>query len=68
MSGVSDNMYCMSPFIFIQEEFGYSDVTVKNAGTRIVEEYFVKSEKRLVALSYLKTHFENLHHKIDNGK
>ncbi|GEM_PF-4347928 len=29
MSGVSDNMYCMSPFIFIQKEFGYSDVTVK---------------------------------------
>ncbi|WP_313157433.1 hypothetical protein [Sphingobacterium multivorum] len=68
MSQISDSMYCMSPFISVQEEFGYSDVKVKNADPGIVEEYFVKSQKRLETLSYLKSHFENLHHNRDNGK
>lgn len=68
MSGVSDNIYCMYPFISIQEEFGYSDVTVKNAGPGIVEEYFVKSQRRLETLSFLRGHFDNLHNNKENGK
>ncbi|HBI87017.1 MULTISPECIES: hypothetical protein [Sphingobacterium] len=68
MSQISDNMYCIYPFVSIQKEFGYSDVTVKNAEPGVVEEYFIKSERRLETLSFLRGHFDNLHDNNDDGK
>ncbi|QRQ60044.1 glycosyltransferase family 25 protein [Sphingobacterium multivorum] len=68
ISEISGGIHCIYPFISIQEEFGYSDVTIKNAEPGIVEEYFVKSQKRLETLSFLRGHFDNLHNNKENGK
>lgn len=57
MKEVSDSIFCIYPFISVQKEFGYSDVTEKNEKPGVVEEYFITSEKRLKTLSYLKRHF-----------
>jgi hypothetical protein len=61
MSHISNNIYCIYPFISTQKEFGYSDVTKKNEQEGVVEEYFKKSEKRLRALSFLRKYFDNLY-------
>ncbi|GEM65672.1 hypothetical protein SF1_36540 [Sphingobacterium faecium NBRC 15299] len=57
---ISDQIYCLYPFISIQKEFGYSDVTQKNEGSGTVNDYFHTTTKRLATLSYLKTYFEEL--------
>ncbi|WP_223583898.1 hypothetical protein [Sphingobacterium sp. GVS05A] len=58
MSSVSTNIYCMYPFISVQREFGYSDITKKNEKLGVVDEYFIKSERRLKTLSFLKELFK----------
>lgn len=60
MKEVSDNIFCIYPFISVQKEFGYSDVTIKNGELGIIDGYFVKSEQRLKTLSFLRNHFINL--------
>ncbi|QRQ60052.1 glycosyl transferase [Sphingobacterium multivorum] len=60
MSEISQNMYCMYPFISIQKEFGYSDVTKKNEQKGRVDEYFKKTEQRLETLLSLRAQLENL--------
>ncbi|MEN5085947.1 hypothetical protein ABE426_05715 [Sphingobacterium faecium] len=57
---ISDQIYCLYPFISVQKEFGYSDVTQKNEGSGTVNDYFHNTTKRLATLSYLKTYFEEL--------
>lgn len=60
MKDISDKIFCIYPFISVQKEFGYSDVTKKNEQEGVVDEYFIKSEKRLKTLSFLRKHFDNL--------
>lgn len=43
ISGLSNNIFVMYPFISIQSEFGYSDVTPKNNNNGFVHELFKKS-------------------------
>lgn len=43
LAAISDRIYFMFPFISIQKEFGYSDVTPKNNGTERVETLFANS-------------------------
>lgn len=61
MGEISNNIYCIYPFISTQKEFGYSDVTAKNRFPGIVQDYFEKSEKRLKTLFQLKRHFEKFY-------
>lgn len=58
ISSVSANIYCMYPFISVQREFGYSDITKKNEKLGVIDEYFIKSERRLKTLSFLKELFK----------
>ncbi|MGJ1195096.1 hypothetical protein ACR777_02375 [Sphingobacterium spiritivorum] len=59
MQSISDMIFCIFPFISIQKEFGYSDVTKKNEPYGVVKGYFEKSEHRLKTISFLKNHFDN---------
>lgn len=68
MENSSKNIYCMFPFISVQKEFGYSDVTKKNEQSGVIEEYFEKSEKRLNTLSSLKKRFDKLNNLKEYGQ
>lgn len=59
MGALSTNIFCMYPFISIQKEFGYSDVTSRNGTRGVVSKYFENVEKRMDILIYLKKHFTN---------
>lgn len=61
MKDISDKIFCIYPFISIQKEFEYSDVTKRNELTGVVTEYFVKSDQRLKTLSFLKKYFSQFH-------
>ncbi len=60
MKDISDRIYCIYPFISIQKEFGYSDVTSKNEKLGVVDEYYIKTSKRLETLTYLKKYYNQL--------
>ncbi|MFC7525729.1 hypothetical protein ACFQRK_17325 [Parapedobacter sp. GCM10030251] len=50
ISALSDKIYFIFPFISIQKEFGYSDVTTKNNETNRVETLFKDSAERVKAV------------------
>lgn len=51
LANLADNIFCIHPFISIQKEFGYSDVTNSNNQQGRVEYLFKEYEK---ALNFLK--------------
>lgn len=50
LSGISDNKFVIYPYISIQKEFGYSDVTSKNNEEGFVNSIFKSSIERLNSL------------------
>ncbi|GAB3357748.1 hypothetical protein GCM10027566_21900 [Arachidicoccus ginsenosidivorans] len=43
ISKLSKKIYCITPFISVQKDFGYSDVTQMNNGTNRVHKLFINS-------------------------
>lgn len=60
ISSLSANKFLIHPFISIQKEFGYSDVTLKNNGTERVEELFVKSAASAQILKDVFAFYKNI--------
>jgi len=57
MKEISTNIFCMYPFISVQKEFGYSDVTERNDKKGVVRQYFEDADKRMSLLLQLRAHF-----------
>jgi len=51
LSGITNNKFVMYPYISIQQEFGYSDVTSKNNEPGYVDGLFIATSQRLDTLS-----------------
>lgn len=60
LSELSFNKFVMHPFISIQQEFGYSDITTKNNEKGYVKQLFRSSSATLTRLKKVK----NFYHKI----
>lgn len=60
LSELSDSIFVMFPFISIQKEFGYSDVTVSNKENGYVSSLFYGAENRLRLLNKVKLYYTNL--------
>lgn len=58
LSTLSDDILVMSPYISLQHEFGYSDVTKKNNVQGFVDERFDTHRKRLDILRKVRASFE----------
>ena len=58
ISELSDKIFVMHPFISVQKEFGYSDVTSKNAEEGYVESLFAGSSRKLNMLKRVKAEYE----------
>ena len=60
LSTLSDSIFVMFPYISVQKEFGYSDVTEKNNKEGYVESLFEKTEKTLTILNKVRNHYGKL--------
>ena len=60
ISALSDKKFIIYPFISIQKEFGYSDVTSKNAEPGFVESCFKETSERLQLLKNVKTYYKSI--------
>ena len=60
LSKLSDNIFVMYPFISIQKEFGYSDVTLGNEKKGYVEGLFKNTQMRLDILNKAKHFYDEL--------
>lgn len=60
LSTLSDSIFVMFPYISVQKEFGYSDVTTKNNKEGYVESLFEKTEKTLTILNKVRNHYGKL--------
>ncbi|WP_431293124.1 hypothetical protein [Pedobacter sp. P26] len=50
ISSLTENKFVIAPFVSVQKEFGYSDVTLKNNGTARVERLFKGVNSKLEEL------------------
>ncbi len=57
ISSVTDSIFVMFPFISVQKEFGYSDVTVKNNDHGHVTELFEKRNTKLMHLAKVSDYY-----------
>lgn len=55
LSELSDNLFVMYPFISVQKEFGYSDVTSQNNQNGYIQNLFEKAERLLYILDEVST-------------
>lgn len=60
LSSIAGNMYFIHPFLSVQREFGYSDVTIKNNLEGRVDELFRRSSESVRLLDHVKRHYETL--------
>ena len=58
ISTLSDNKFVIYPFISVQKEFGYSDVTSKNNKAGFVERIFEESSERLRLLTNVNSFYK----------
>jgi possible glycosyltransferase len=58
ISELSDSIFVMYPFISVQKEFGYSDVTSKNAEEGYVEGLFKGTSQKLNMLKRVKAEYK----------
>lgn len=58
ISELSDSIFVIHPFISVQKEFGYSDVTSKNAEEGYVENLFRGTSQKLDMLKRIKVEYE----------
>jgi hypothetical protein len=59
ISGLTDRKYFISPFLSIQKEFGYSDVTPKNSAVGRVDRLFGSSLRKTGIIDYLYKFYKN---------
>lgn len=59
ISSLSDKKFIIHPFISIQKEFGYSDVTPKNGEEGFVETCFKETSERLQLLKNVETYYKS---------
>lgn len=64
ISELTDNKFLIYPFISIQKEFGYSDVTVRNSKEGRVDQLFMKCSERLQKIMEVSLFYR----KIDSQK
>lgn len=57
LSTISDNIFVAFPYLSVQKEFGYSDVTINNNTTGIVSKMFERNESRLRLLNKIYDHY-----------
>ena len=60
LSSLAENKLCICPFISIQTEFGYSDVTIKNAEEGHVTRLFSEYSNAMNMLKKIKKYYTNL--------
>jgi len=60
ISVLSDKKYFISPFLSIQKEFGYSDVTPRNSVQGRVDGLFDSSVRKIGVIDYLYKFYKNL--------
>lgn len=60
ISALSDDIFVISPYISIQKEFGYSDVTLKNNTAGRVDSYFREHNATLNILRKVRKTFDNM--------
>lgn len=60
LSELSSSIFVAFPFLSVQKEFGYSDVTENNNVLGYVEGLFVKTYSRLSLLDKVRKHYENI--------
>lgn len=60
LSALSQKNYVISPFISVQKDFGYSDVTIKNNEKGVVKTYFINMSNKLKMLDTVKNHLSAL--------
>ena len=58
-SSLSKNKFFIFPFISVQKDFGYSDVTTKNNEKRRVEALFANSLNKAKTVKYICNYYEN---------
>ncbi|MFZ4263758.1 hypothetical protein ACFRAE_17105 [Sphingobacterium sp. HJSM2_6] len=59
ISKLSNDIYLINPFISIQKDFGYSDVTIKNNKKGILDNYFLDMANKLIFLDSIYNHILN---------
>ena len=57
LSSITENKFVVFPYISIQKEFGYSDVTLKNSENGYVDGIFKSSIERLNTLKKVRTYY-----------
>lgn len=60
LCSLTDKTFFIYPFISVQKDFGYSDVTAANDGVRSVESLFAATIARLEMYSKIKEHYNTL--------
>lgn len=60
LSMLSDSIFVMHPYISVQKEFGYSDVTEKNNKEGYVQSLFERTDKTLCILKKVRNHYGKL--------
>lgn len=60
LSDLSDRLFFAYPFLSVQKEFGYSDVTEANKDDGVVRELFVCTTNNLKIMQEVATHYEKL--------
>ena len=60
LSKILDRKLVMFPYISVQQEFGYSDVTAINNTKHRVEKLFEKAEKTLHVINKISTYFADI--------
>ncbi|MGH2644694.1 MAG: hypothetical protein ACRDE2_12145, partial [Chitinophagaceae bacterium] len=60
-SEMTSQKMVLYPFVSVQKDFGYSDVTIKNQKTRgLITQYFEDADKRLLKLQKTRERFNDL--------
>jgi GR25 family glycosyltransferase involved in LPS biosynthesis len=65
IASLTNKLFVIHPFISVQKEFGYSDVTLKNNLEERVEALFAKSNEGIQILKDVALHYKNLPKGLD---
>jgi hypothetical protein len=65
ISLLSAQKFIIYPFVSIQKEFGYSDVTLKNNAKGFVQDLFINSAEHVSLLKDVFDHYKNLGRSVD---
>lgn len=68
ISDQSVNKFFIHPFISVQQDFGYSDVTSKNNSPGRVADLFIESEKKAGLIRYICNYYQRNIQKFPSGE